>query len=167
MTMDKKDRRPYRQGVGAVLFNADGLVFAARRLDTGGEAWQLPQGGIDGDEDPRDALFRELEEEIGTAKAEIIAEIPGLLGYDLPADLSARVWKGRFRGQQHKWYALRFLGTDEDIDITAYDHPEFSAWKWVALKDLPGMIVPFKRPVYEAVADAFRHLPKSLRSENR
>ncbi|HEC90404.1 MAG TPA: RNA pyrophosphohydrolase [Alphaproteobacteria bacterium] len=167
MTVDKKDKRPYRKGVGAVLFNADGLVFAARRLDTAQKAWQLPQGGIDGDEDPKEALFRELEEEIGTAKAEIIAEIPDLLSYDLPAGLSSKVWKGRFRGQQHKWYALRFLGNDEDIDITAYKNPEFSDWKWVVLESLPGMIVPFKRPVYEAVVDAFRHLPDSLRSKNR
>lgn len=166
--MDKKDDRPYRRGVGAVLFNADGLVFAARRLNTAEKAWQLPQGGIDADEDPKKALFRELEEEIGTAKAEIIGEIPDLLSYDLPTGLSATVWKkGRFRGQQHKWYALRFLGGDEDIDIAACNHPEFSDWKWMALEDLPGMIVSFKRPVYEAVVDAFRHLPESLRSKNR
>ncbi len=166
MIMDKKDKRPYRKGVGAVLFNAAGLVFAARRLDTQEKAWQLPQGGIDGDEDPKEALFRELEEEIGTAKAEIIGEIPGWLGYDLPAGLSAKVWKGRFRGQQHKWYALRFLGNDEDINLTAYKNPEFSDWKWLSLKDLPGMIVSFKRPAYEAVVEAFRHLPESLRNKN-
>ncbi len=165
--MNEKDNRPYRRGVGAVLFNAAGLVFAARRLDTAEKAWQLPQGGIDGDEDPKEALFRELEEEIGTNKAKIIAEIPDWLGYDLPAGLSAKVWKGRFRGQQHKWYALRFLGNDEDINLTAYKNPEFSDWKWVSLKDLPDMIVSFKRPVYEAVVDAFRHLPDSLRSKNR
>lgn len=165
--MDKKDDRPYRQGVGAVLFNADGLVFTARRRDTKGKAWQLPQGGIDAGENPKEALFRELEEEIGTAKVEIIGEIPDLLSYDLPAGLSAKVWKGRFRGQQHKWYALRFLGNDEDIDIAAHDHYEFSDWKWLALEDLPDGIVSFKRPVYEAVVDAFRHLPESLKNENR
>ncbi|HEC90598.1 MAG TPA: RNA pyrophosphohydrolase [Alphaproteobacteria bacterium] len=165
--MNEKDKRPYRKGVGVVLFNADGLVFAARRLNTAEKAWQLPQGGIDADEDPKEAVFRELEEEIGTAKAEIIAEIPDLLSYDLPTGLSAKVWKGRFRGQQHKWYALRFLGNDEDIDIAAHGHPEFSDWKWVALKDLPDMIVSFKRPVYQAVVDAFRHLPESLKNKNR
>ncbi|MBY0431431.1 MAG: RNA pyrophosphohydrolase, partial [Rhodospirillales bacterium] len=101
---------PYRLGVGIVLFNRDNLVFAARRIDTQAEAWQMPQGGIDKGESPRQACFRELEEETGTAKAEILAESRDWLAYDLPEDLQAKVWGGKYRGQKQKWFALRFTG---------------------------------------------------------
>lgn len=151
--MSNKDL-PYRLGVGLVLFNAQGLVFAARRIDTDLDAWQMPQGGIDKGEEPKVAALRELEEEIGTAKAEIIAETKDWLAYDLPKDLVGKVWKGKYRGQKQKWYALRFLGDDSDINI-ATEHPEFSDWTWMPLSEVVEKIVPFKRDIYRAVAAEF------------
>lgn len=148
---------PYRLGVGAVLLNAEGRVFVAQRIDTPG-AWQMPQGGIDKGEDPAEAVFRELEEEIGTAAAELIAETDGWITYDLPDDLRGKVWKGKYRGQKQKWYALRFAGSDADIDLTAHKHPEFSDWKWVDMTRLVDLIVDFKRPLYEQIVAAFCHL---------
>lgn len=158
--MSKKDL-PYRLGVGLVLFNDQGLVFAARRIDTDLDAWQMPQGGIDKGEEPMTAALRELEEEIGTAKAEIIAETSDWLSYDLPADLAAKVWKGKYRGQKQKWYALRFKGSDADINI-ATEHPEFNAWCWMKLEDLVEKIVPFKRDIYRAVVAEFAPLAAKI-----
>ena len=158
MSKSPKDKPRYRKGVGAVLFNAEGKVLVARRNDTDGEAWQLPQGGIDAGEDPRRAVLRELAEEIGTDRYEIIGQTDDWLRYDLPADVVGTVWKGRYRGQEQKWFALRFLGEDRDIDLDASGHPEFDAWKWVGLDSLPEMIVAFKRGVYEELVTRFRHL---------
>ena len=158
MTSEDPPRRPYRRGVGAVLFNAEGKVFVARRIDTPGEAWQLPQGGIEEGEAPRQAVLRELAEEIGTDKAEIIAESADWMCYDLPGELADTVWGGRYRGQMQKWFALRFTGADEDIDLSAGECPEFTDAKWVAMEDLPRLIVPFKRALYENIVAEFRHL---------
>ena len=149
---------PYRPGVGIMLFNRDGMVFVAQRSDTRGGAWQMPQGGIDKGEPPRHAALRELEEETGTDRAEIVAESREWLEYDLPPELAARVWSGRYRGQRQKWFAMRFLGRDEDFDLDAHDHPEFAAWRWAAPGDLPGLIVPFKRRLYRDVLAEFGHL---------
>jgi putative (di)nucleoside polyphosphate hydrolase len=151
---------PYRPNVGAVLFNRDGLVFVARRADmpnaegpAGG--WQLPQGGIDADEDPRIAVLRELEEEIGTRNVEIIGEYPDWLTYDLPPDLLGIAWRGKYRGQRQRWFAMRFLGEDAEIRLDLDPHPEFDAWRWVPLVDLPALAVGFKRPIYEILTEAF------------
>lgn len=141
-----------------MLFNADGRVLVAQRLDTPGNAWQMPQGGIDEGEDPRETVVRELAEEIGTAHAEIIGEIESWLTYDLPKKTRKSVWKGRYRGQKQKWFALRFLGQDSDIDLNAHKHPEFSAWKWVDFQSIPDLIVPFKKELYQEIVDGFRHL---------
>ena len=149
--------RPYRLGVGAVLMNANGKVFVAKRIDTPGEAWQMPQGGIDANEDPEAAVMRELEEETGTAKAEIIDRTDDWLCYDLPENLQSRLWGGKYRGQRQLWFLLRFTGTDADIDIHADDHPEFSEWKWADIDSLPDMIVPFKRDLYKMIVSRFRH----------
>ncbi len=165
MTSEDLTRRPYRRGVGAVLINAEGKVFVARRIDTPGEAWQLPQGGIDEGETPRQAVLRELAEEIGTDKAEIIAESADWLSYDLPDDLADKVWGGRYRGQMQKWFALRFTGAEEDIDLNASQHPEFTDGKWVAMEDLPRLIVPFKRTLYENIVAQFRHLAAGPRQK--
>lgn len=153
---------PYRPCVGIMLFNRDGNVFVARRIDMVSEAWQMPQGGIDPGEEPAAAAFRELREEIGTAAAEILAETEDWLDYDLPAELIGKLWKGRYRGQRQKWFAMRFTGEDRDIDI-ATETPEFSEWKWVAPAELPGLIVPFKRPLYAELVDRFGPLAETAR----
>lgn len=151
---------PYRPNVGAVLFDRRGLVLVARRADApNAEApaggWQLPQGGIDEGEDPRMAVLRELAEEIGTNRAEVIGEHPDWLTYDLPPELVGVALHGRFRGQRQRWFALRFLGEDSDIRLDADPHPEFDAWRWVGLSELPGLAVPFKRPIYEVLVGSF------------
>jgi len=151
---------PYRRNVGAALFNANGQVLVARRAhlpDAEGPpmGWQMPQGGIDEDEEPRDAVFRELGEEIGTSNAEILGEHPDWLSYDLPPELIGRAFKGRYRGQRQKWFALKFLGVDSDIRLDADPHPEFDAWRWAELTELPGLAVGFKRPIYEALTRDF------------
>jgi putative (di)nucleoside polyphosphate hydrolase len=151
---------PYRPNVGAVLFNRAGLVLVARRADlpnaeapAGG--WQLPQGGIDEGEDPRQAVLRELEEEIGTGLAEVIGEHDAWLTYDLPPELIGVALKGRFRGQRQRWFALRFTGEDSDIRLDLDPHPEFDAWRWARLAELPDLAVPFKRPIYEVLVVSF------------
>ncbi|HKJ74885.1 MAG TPA: RNA pyrophosphohydrolase [Alphaproteobacteria bacterium] len=161
--MTDKNNLPYRPCVGAMLFNSDGQVFVARRIDTVAEAWQMPQGGIDDGEDPRDAVLRELEEEIGTDKFEIVSETDDWLTYDLPDELIGKVWRGRYRGQRMKWFALRFTGTDSDIDLDT-DHPEFEDWRWLPLDQIADMIVPFKRTVYQAVRERFGHLPGEMKA---
>ena len=151
---------PYRPNVGAVLFNADGLVFIGRRrqhptqeADPGG--WQLPQGGIDPNEDPRVAIFRELAEEIGTDRAEIIGEHPEWLTYDLPVEIIGTALGGKYRGQRQRWFALRFTGEDSDINLQAEAHPEFDTWRWAHLAELPDLAVPFKRAIYETLVGSF------------
>ena len=137
-----------------MLFNRDGLVFAGKRIDQTQEAWQMPQGGIDANEEPLQAAFRELEEEIGTRNALLLREHPEWLTYDLPAHLLGVAWQGRYRGQRLKWFALRFLGSDSDIDV-ATPHQEFSEWKWVKTADLLRLAVPFKREMYGKAIAAF------------
>ena len=148
---------PYRPGVGILLLNSTGKVFVGRRIDTTAEAWQLPQGGIDPGETPRQAALRELQEETGVTLVEVVAESRDWLCYDLPAEIAGMVWGGRYRGQRQKWFAMRFLGEDSDIDI-ATAAPEFNAWRWAALEEVPAQIVPFKRPLYDAILEEFSDL---------
>jgi putative (di)nucleoside polyphosphate hydrolase len=137
----------YRRGVGIMLLDRDNRVFVGRRVDITGDHWQMPQGGIDAGETPRDAARRELKEEIGTDNARFLAESAGWLRYDVPRDVARRVWGKRYRGQMQKWFAMRFTGGDSEIDLETH-HPEFNAWKWVAPAALPELIIPFKRQLY-------------------
>lgn len=145
---------PYRPAVGILLLNPQSQVFVGQRLDSTLEAWQMPQGGIDPGETPTQAAWRELGEEVGTNAAEIIAISRTQFDYDLPADLQGKLWGGRYRGQRQTWFAMRFTGTDADVNIATAE-PEFRAWMWVEPRRLPDMIVPFKRPLYEAVLKEF------------
>lgn len=160
MAIDPNDL-PYRPCAGFMLVNAAGEVFVGERIDTRAHGyWQMPQGGIDSGEDPQTAALRELEEEtgIGAQLVEIVASASQPLYYDLPPDLLGEVWKGRFRGQVQHWYLGRFRGTDADIDLNAHDPAEFHAFRWVSPHDLPELIIPFKRPVYEQLVAEFAPL---------
>lgn len=150
--------RPYRRGVGALIVGADGRVLVARRIDMPFEAWQLPQGGIKRHEDPRAAVLREIGEEIGTDKVLIVAQTLRWLRYDLPPDLADQAWRGRWRGQEQKWFVLRFTGVDADIDLARSKKPEFDAWRWERPAALPGLAPPFKRRLYADLVDEFANL---------
>ncbi len=146
---------PYRPCVGLCIFNHEGKVFVGERLDSSG-AWQMPQGGIDAGEDVRTAAMREMLEEIGTDKAEIIRIHDTPLRYDIPDDVRARIsWGKDFAGQEQTWVALRFTGSDADIKLDAWEHPEFGRYQWVDLAKVPTMIVPFKIATYDQVAKIF------------
>jgi putative (di)nucleoside polyphosphate hydrolase len=147
----------YRRGVGIMLLDPDGRVFVGRRVDREEEAWQMPQGGIDKGETPRAAALRELKEETGTDRAEIIAESVQWHRYQLPSALRGRLWRGRYIGQEQKWFAMRFLGRDSDFNLATH-HPEFDAWQWVPPDRIDALIVPFKRHVYREVLAEFAHL---------
>ena len=155
--MSRRDHEQcqYRRGVGALVFNSDGRVLVARRIGTI-DAWQLPQGGLHPGEDPRVAVKRELIEEIGTDRLEIIAESSGWLRYELPEFFRGKVWKGKYCGQEQRWFAFRFKGDDGDIDVAADKRPEFDAWQWVDIEQLPALAVDFKRHLYEQLVEQFR-----------
>ena len=146
----------YRPNVGLMLIAADRRVFVGQRTNQP-DAWQMPQGGVDDGETPVEAACRELMEEVGTTKALLLRESATWVAYDVPEDWRPARWKGRWHGQAQKWFALAFTGTDADIDIHAHDK-EFEAWQWVPARDLLDLIVPFKRPVYEAVLKEFADL---------
>jgi putative (di)nucleoside polyphosphate hydrolase len=152
---------PYRPCVGAMLVNGKGKVFVGKRIDNReGDAWQMPQGGMDDGEDVVTAGLRELAEETGVTAnlATLIARSKEELLYDLPEELLGNLWGGKFRGQRQHWLLLRFTGEDHQIDLEAHDPPEFCEWKWVEPEHLPDLIVPFKRRVYRSVLEEFREL---------
>lgn len=156
MTPEEIAKLPYRPCAGVMLINAQGDVFVGQRKDRYTEAWQMPQGGIEKGEEPQAAALRELEEETGVARASVtvIAETEGWVPYELPHELVPQLWKGKYRGQQQKWFLMRFEGTDDEVNIET-EHQEFSAWKWMPVAHLIDSIVPFKRSVYEAVLAEF------------
>jgi putative (di)nucleoside polyphosphate hydrolase len=152
--------RDYRLGTGVMMLNKAGLVFVGRRIDvTSGDAWQMPQGGVEPGEAPLHAALRELKEEIGTANVSLVAESAGWHRYDLPKELLGRAWHGRWRGQMQKWFVMRFEGEDSEINVET-TVPEFSAWKWVPAVEVPRIVVEFKRQLYVDLLSEFgeRHL---------
>jgi putative (di)nucleoside polyphosphate hydrolase len=171
---DRPDREtlPYRDCVGVAVFNANGNVLVGHRKSEGdpdqsaahGFAWQLPQGGIDKGEDPLRAALRELYEETSIASVSLLAEAPEWIYYDLPDELLGVAFKGKYRGQRQRWFAFAFTGKDSEIDVLApgggKHEAEFNAWRWEKLSRVPGLIVPFKRPAYEQVVEAFADIPQ-------
>jgi putative (di)nucleoside polyphosphate hydrolase len=160
----KAEITAYRPCVGIMLLNPEGLVWIGRRVDKfndegKGRWWQMPQGGIDKDEDAGKAALRELTEETSITSAELIAEAPRWYNYDLPDHLMGKSWNGKYRGQTQKWFALRFTGDESEINLKPPGHkPEFDQWRWARMNEVAALIVPFKRQVYEQVIAAFRHL---------
>ncbi|HZP76957.1 MAG TPA: RNA pyrophosphohydrolase [Pseudolabrys sp.] len=158
------EQLPYRPCAGLTVLNRDGLVFIGRRAD-GPEhvdethVWQMPQGGIDPDEEPYAAALRELYEETNIRSVEKLGEIKDWLTYDIPRAIVGQAWKGQYRGQKQKWYALRFTGDDSEIDIAhpagGAHEPEFIAWRWEEMRKLPDLVVPFKRATYERIVTEF------------
>lgn len=153
---------PYRPCVGVMMLNDQGQVFVGRRIGQS-DAWQMPQGGIDKGEDALAAGLRELEEEVGVRSVAVLATTKEPLRYDLPPDLSGKVWKGKWRGQEQVWLCVKLTGPESEINLDV-DHPEFDAWKWAAIEELPGMIVAFKRAVYEAVVAEFAPVAAGLQN---
>lgn len=157
MTPEEIEKLPYRPCVGVMVLNAAGEVFVGQRMDRDTDAWQMPQGGVDKGEDPEEAALRELEEETGITRdlVRIEAQTEGWLPYDLPHDLVPNIWKGRYRGQEQKWFLLRFIGTDDQVNIRT-EIPEFSSWRWLPPAQMLDGIVPFKRAVYARVIEEFK-----------
>ena len=156
--MDKKFKNlPLRSGVGIVLLNKENKIFVAKRIDNPKNFWQMPQGGVDKDEDHLSAAYRELEEETSIKEVELIKEIDGTLSYELPKHLLGIIWKGKFKGQRQKWFIMRYLGTDDDININT-PKPEFLEWKWIDLNNITEVVVDFKLEVYKKLKTKIREV---------
>jgi putative (di)nucleoside polyphosphate hydrolase len=153
----KLDKRPYRPCVGIMLLNNDGHVFLGRRNDMTQKSWQMPQGGIDPNENPKTAALRELEEETGIKTVTIIDQMPQWLSYDYPLEVAKKSFSNHYRGQRQLWFVMRFMGSDDEINLHA-THAEFSEWKWSKLECITSLIVDFKKPIYKVLVKKFKHL---------
>ena len=153
----KNTSKIYRKGVGIMLLNEEGKIFVGQRFDKDKAAWQMPQGGIDKGEKSIEALKRELEEETSIKNVELIKEIEGKITYELPENLLGIIWKGKYRGQKQKWFLMRYLGTDEEINIKT-DKPEFLDWKWIDLEMITEVVVDFKLHVYKELKEKIKKI---------
>jgi putative (di)nucleoside polyphosphate hydrolase len=156
MTNKNKDL-PLRSGVGIVVLNNDNKVFVAKRIDNQKNFWQMPQGGVDKDEDYLTAAYRELEEETSIKNVELVKELDGLISYELPKNLLGIIWKGKYRGQEQKWFVVRFLGKDNEINIKT-KNPEFCEWTWIDLENITDLVVDFKLHVYEKIKEKVKKI---------
>ena len=154
---DRYKNLPLRSGVGIVVLNKQNKVFVARRIDNPKNFWQMPQGGVDKGEDLLSAAYRELEEETSINKVELIKEIEGTITYELPKHLLGIIWKGKYKGQKQKWFLMRYLGKDEDINIKT-SKPEFLEWKWIDLEMITRVVVDFKLHVYEELKEKIKKI---------
>ena len=148
---------PLRSGVGIIVLNEDNKVFVAKRIDNQKNFWQMPQGGVDKGEGYLTAAYRELEEETSIKNVELIKELDGLTTYELPKNLLGVIWKGKYRGQEQKWFVMRFLGQDKEINIQT-KQPEFCEWKWISLENITDLVIEFKRHVYEEVKNKVKKI---------
>jgi putative (di)nucleoside polyphosphate hydrolase len=155
---ESKSDLPYRLGVGLMIINAQKKIFVGKRIESKNQfAWQMPQGGIDAGETPSKAALREMYEEIGCNKGEIIAETANWYCYDLPTNTIPKMWSGKYKGQKQKWFLVKFLGSDSEINIQT-EHPEFLSWKWIKPHQLGSSVIQFKKPLYDSVFKEFKHL---------
>ena len=154
---NKYENLPFRSGVGIVVLNKNNKVFVAKRIDNPKNFWQMPQGGVDTGESYIDAAYRELKEETSIENVELIKELEGFTTYKLPPQLLGIIWKGKFKGQQQKWFLMKFLGTDNEIDIKT-KNPEFLEWKWINLENITDLVVNFKLHVYEEVKKKIKEI---------
>jgi putative (di)nucleoside polyphosphate hydrolase len=154
---EKYKNLPLRSGVGIIVLNKDNKIFVAKRIDNPKDYWQMPQGGVDEGEDFLAAAFRELEEETSIKNVKLIKEIDEMISYELPNNLLGIIWKGKFRGQKQKWFLMRYLGKDEDINIKT-KNPEFLDWKWIELDEITNVVVDFKRHVYQLLKEKIKKI---------
>ena len=155
--IEKFKNLPLRNGVGIIVLNKDNKILVAKRIDNSKNFWQMPQGGVDDGEDFLSAAYRELEEETSIKNVELIKELDGMLTYELPTHLLGKIWKGKYRGQKQKWFIMRFLGNDDDINLKT-DKPEFLDWKWIDLNMITEVVVDFKKHVYNELKEKIKKI---------
>ena len=155
--IEKFKNLPLRNGVGIIVLNNENKILVAKRIDNSKNFWQMPQGGVDDGEDFLSAAYRELEEETSIKNVELIKELDGMLTYELPTHLLGKIWKGKYRGQKQKWFIMRFLGNDDDINLKT-DKPEFLEWKWIDLSMITEVVVDFKKHVYNELKEKIKKI---------
>ena len=155
--LEKFKKLPLRKGVGVILLNSENKVFVAKRIDNPKNFWQMPQGGVDNNEDFLSAALRELKEETSINKVELIKELDGMTTYELPDNLLGIIWKGKYRGQKQKWFLMRFIGNDNEINLKT-KHPEFLEWRWIEIDEITNFVVDFKFEIYQIIKNKVKEI---------